>query len=86
MKATTITIDYREYDDNEIPDRFTMPVIGIHETLRVEFVDAQYVVTSTKPDASPNWVGRDKNRHAAILEYLKTRLGLYKDETHQEAL
>ena len=74
-----VTISYQVHEGKEQPDRFAMPQIGILETLRVNFVDGQWEVTSTETDASPNWIGRSESRQGAILNYLKTRLGVYEN-------
>jgi len=82
----SITIRYEMWDDGNVtqPSLAPMPQIGIHEVLNVDFVDHQWVVTSTEPGASSKWVGRDEYKQVAILNYLKARLGHYEIERVEE--
>lgn len=81
MQEELITVNFRMWE-GDITPAFLHPVakVGLFEVLRVTFADGQWEVTSTAPDASPNWIGRSESRQGAILNYLKARLGLYETE------
>ncbi|HLZ64406.1 MAG TPA: hypothetical protein VKR06_46355 [Ktedonosporobacter sp.] len=81
MSEDIITLRYEVWD-RDITSDFLPPVpkIGIEEVLSVDFQGGLWVVRSTEDGASPWWIGRAENKQEAILNYLKARLGLYKEE------
>lgn len=77
MQEELITVNFEMWE-GDITPAFLHPVakVGLLEVLRVTFADGQWEVTSTQPNASPQWVGHGEYKQEAILNYLKTRLGL----------
>lgn len=73
-----ITVHY-EVHERDIASDFLapMPTIGICEVLQVDFIKGWWRVTNPDTSASRNWVGRAEYKQEAILNYLKTRLGMY---------
>ena len=51
--------------------------VDLEETLLINLEsDGRWKVTQPGPDGHPSWVGRHVFQHAAILDYLKARLGI----------
>lgn len=71
-----------EVHEGDVTPQFLWPIprTGITDVVNTKFVENQWEVTSAEPDAPTAWIGRAESKHMAILEYLKTRLGIYSED------
>lgn len=57
------------------------PVVGILQTLDIEFAGGGWLVTGE--EGGTMWHGRGENQHGAVLDWLASRLGLAGDDERE---